>query len=47
MQSVLEKLNTLEEMGISSAYFVRPSIIYKGADNKLHLLSGEFLKATR
>lgn len=47
MQSVLEKLNMLEEMGISSAYFVKPHIIYKGADNKLHLLQSEFLKATK
>lgn len=47
MQSVLEKLNELEDMGISSSHFVRPAIIYKGADNKLHLRSGDFLNATK
>jgi len=47
MQAILLKFDELEAMGISSAHFVKPAIIYKGADNKLHLRSGDFLNATK
>lgn len=47
MQAILLKFEELEAMGISYAHFVRPAIIYKGADNKLHLRSGDFLNATK